>query len=380
MKRLHILVSFMIISLVTLSLVVSCASPSPSQTGAPQVTSTTIPASTSNTMKLIFSATDPEEGLIGNAYHWWANEVNKRTNGAITIQFYWNSSLVKMPETLEALQKGVADISNVVTPFFATVLPLHANLDALTIFQDKPVARVMANNMFDELVPEAKAEWTNAGIVKLFGLSNGNYEISSMNPISKISDFKGLKIRATGPLFPVIVKSVGATPVGFTHEGIYDALIKGTVDGSVTDYDLLLRFKEIEVVKYLVQFRIGSNPCLTVGMKADVWNKLSPDVQKIFKDLCNEFPLKCSEFYKTQFMDYSIPAIKAKGINIVPLSTEDMQFLKNNPEILAVQNNWVNWVSEKNAKISKERIEEIKNIYLKSVEEMVKLYPDTLEP
>jgi TRAP-type C4-dicarboxylate transport system substrate-binding protein len=328
---------------------------------------------------LIFAATDPEDSVVGDAYRWWEEELNKRTNGAVDIEWHWNNSLVVMPEMLEAVTAGVADMGNFVPPYFNTVFPLHSALDSLIIFSDKPLAKLQANEVYDKEIPEAAAEWEAAGLVRLKSWGPFNYHVSCTKPIRTLADFSGKKIRATGPTNPRILQAAGAVPVGFTHAELYDALMKGTADGSVTDYDLMYRFKEVEITPYVTRLGIGANPMLSTAINMNAWNKLSPEVQQVMLDLRDEFPAIYAEYGAKQFLDVSIPQLIEDGIEIIDLPPAELESLKNNPDVLAIREGWVDWTLEKKPDLSKERAEEIKDFYMTTLEEMNKMYPETLE-
>jgi TRAP-type C4-dicarboxylate transport system substrate-binding protein len=380
MKKLSIISLAIIVSLF-LSLLISCSSEktttAPATTQAP-VTTTSKPAV--QPVELLFAATDPEEGLIGDIYHWWADELEKRTNGAVKIKFYWNNTLVKMPEMLEAVKKGVADMGNFVPPYFGATFALHANIDGMYVFDQHPLARIMANEAYDKAVPEAEAEWTDNGFVKLFCWAPSNYHVSCLKELKTLADFKGLKFRATGPMNPVILKAAGAVPVNFTHAELYDALVKGEVDGSVTDYDLMFRFGEAEVTPYVIRLFIGANSDLTTLIKKDVYDKLSPDVKKVLTDLRAEYPAKYNEYFKKRFMEVSIPGLQKAGIKIIDLPPADLQSLMNDPSVKALSEGWVDWILDKKPSLTKERAAEIQKTYLKLLDDYVKQYPDRLEP
>jgi TRAP-type mannitol/chloroaromatic compound transport system substrate-binding protein len=179
---------------------------------------------------------------------------------------------------------------------------------------------------------------------------------------------------------PPILKAVGATPVGFTHNELYDALLKGTVDGSLTDYDLMYRFKEVEVTPYVTRLFIGADPMLSTAINMNAWNKLSPEVQQVMMDLRDEFPAKYAELGAKQFLEVSIPALYEDGIEIIDLPPDELASIHNNPEILTLRDNWVDYTLEKKPGLSRERAEEIKEFFLTKLEENNKKYTMNLEP
>jgi TRAP-type C4-dicarboxylate transport system substrate-binding protein len=388
MKRSQVILIVAVISLLVLSFSISCSSapsPAPTSSQAPATSTAPAPPPSSSAapaaIKLVYANNDPEAGLMGDAFKWWASEVNKRTNGKVTIQFFWNSALAKMPEMLEAVQKGTADMGNILAAYFPQVFPLHGTLEGLTVFHDKPLARIIMNETLDQMVPEAEAEWAKAGLVKIFTTCpNANYYIYTVPPITKLSDYKGLKIRATGSLNPTIVKALGGTTVGLTGTDEYDALVKGTIDGTVEDLDSVVRFRAIELVKYLTLTGVGANNGMTACMKADVWKGLPPDVQKVMTDLRAEYPKHYVEMFKNYFTTVSIPNIQKYGTKTYTPTAEEMQALKNDPGVLALQNGWVDKVAGFAPSLTKARIEEIGKLYTAKLEETGKQYPDTLAP
>jgi TRAP-type transport system periplasmic protein len=362
------------------ALVASACSPKADTTPAPDTTPSTSPEPAPEPMRLIFAATDPEDSVTGDAYKWWEAELNKRTNNAVDIEWHWNNSLVVMPEMLEAVTSGVADMGNFVCPYFGSVFALHGALDSIILFSDKPLAKLKANEALDKEIPEAAAEWEAAGLVRLHSWGPFNYHMSSTKPVRTLDDFSGLKIRATGPINPVILSAAGATPVGFTHNELYDALQKGTVDGSLTDYDLMFRFKEAEITPYVTRLGIGADPMLSTAINIDVWNKLSPEVQQVMMDLRDEFPDVYADLGAKYFIEVAIPQLYDQGIEIIDLPPADLEAIQTAPSVLAIRDGWVDWILEKKPEMERERVVEIRDFFYGKVQEYSEIYTMTLEP
>ena len=69
MRKRYLLISMLTLVLLAAFLLPACAEPEPTPVPAPTPKPT--PAPTPAPVKLIFAATDPEEGLIGDVYHYW---------------------------------------------------------------------------------------------------------------------------------------------------------------------------------------------------------------------------------------------------------------------------------------------------------------------
>jgi TRAP-type C4-dicarboxylate transport system substrate-binding protein len=204
--------------------------------------------------------------------------------------------------------------------------------------------------------------------------------MSSTKPVRTLADFSGLKIRATGPINPVILSAAGATPVGFTHNELYDALMKGTVDGSLTDYDLMFRFKEAEITPYVTRLGIGADPMLSTAINIDAWNKLSPEVQQVMMDLRDEFPDVYADLGAKYFLEVAIPQLYDQGIEIIDLPPADLEAIQTAPSVLAIRDGWVDWILEKKPEMERERVEEIRDFFYNKVQEYSEIYTMTLEP
>ena len=330
-------------------------------------------------IRLIFAASDPDTNFMALAQKLWATELEERTNGAVVVEFHWGGELAEMTDTLEVTQKGIADICNIIPPYFRDVFPIH-NFEDIYAYHDKPLARIMTNQTIDDIFPEAEAEWTNAGLKRLYSMGLAQHHIGSIRPIRTLEDFEGLKIRATGKLNNAIFSSVGARPIAFPTTEAYDQFSKGMIDAELNDYDCFIRFGSCEVINYITRLYIGANPCLTTCMNLDTWNELPLDVQQVIMELREEFPIKYNELMKQQYMEISIPLIKAKGIEIIDLPPEDLIALYNYPLVQGVKNGWVDALITDKPELDPQKAGEIRDTYLQLLTDFSKKYPDTLEP
>jgi TRAP-type C4-dicarboxylate transport system substrate-binding protein len=65
---------------------------------------------------------------------------------------------------------------------------------------------------------------------------------------------------------------------------------KGVIDGSIAPREVLLGWKQAEVVNYVTNcFSIGSCTGMYLIMNNDKWNELPPDIQQIFADVSAEY-------------------------------------------------------------------------------------------
>ena len=69
-------------------------------------------------------------------------------------------------------------------------------------------------------------------------------------PITKMEDFKGMKMRAPTANVTKMLAKMGATPVGMPVPQVSEALSKGVIDGAVIPYEVAPGLKVHELTKY----------------------------------------------------------------------------------------------------------------------------------
>jgi len=123
----------------------------------------------------------------------------------------------------------------------------------------------------------------------------GERHVTANKPISKPEDMKGMRLRVpAAPLFLMFTKSVGAnaTPIAFSD--VYHALHQGLVDGQENPLPTIMAKKFYEVQSHIVLTGHITESMVTV-IGSHVWNKLTPNEQKIFADTLKEAASKATE-------------------------------------------------------------------------------------
>jgi len=249
------------------------------------------PASAQTKLKWahVYEVTEP--------YHtealWAASEIKRRTNGKFDITVFPASQLGNENQLNEGLGLGAVDIVYVGINFVAAAyLPLGItgapfmlrDLDHWKAYRD--------SKLFSDLV-QGYDEKTRHKIVAL--TYYGQRHVTANKPIRKPEDMKGMRLRVPpAPLFLMFTKSVGAdaTPIAFSD--VYVALQQGLVDGQENPLPTIMAKKFYEVQSHIVLTGHITESMVTV-IGSHVWNKLTPDDQKIFADTLKEAASKATE-------------------------------------------------------------------------------------
>ncbi len=214
----------------------------------------------------------------------WADEIFKRTNGAVKITVFPGGTLTGPDKCYDGVLTGISALCGTAMSYTRGRFPLSEVLDLPLGSKDGLEATLLANAFLQKFHPR---ELDDVKVMYLHG--HGPGILHTRGPVQRLEDLKGLKIRSTG-LSSKVVAQLGATPVGMPMTDTYDALRKGVVDGSVAPIAALEGFKWGEVVKYSIgNFGSSSSSAFIVAMGKSKWNSLPPDVQRIIEQVNAEW-------------------------------------------------------------------------------------------
>jgi tripartite ATP-independent transporter DctP family solute receptor len=234
---------------------------------------------------------------ITEPYHtealWAASEIRKRTNGRFDITVFPASQLGNENQLNEALGFGAIDIIYVGINFVAATYPPLGISGAPFMLRDLDHWKAYRDSkLFSELV-QGYDEKTRHKITAL--TYYGQRHVTANRRISKPEDMQGMKLRVPpAPLFLMFTKSVGAdaTPIAFSD--VYTALQQGLVDGQENPLPTIMAKKFYEVQSHIVLTGHITESMVTV-IGSHVWNKLTPDDQKVFAETLKEAASKATE-------------------------------------------------------------------------------------
>jgi TRAP-type transport system periplasmic protein len=251
----------------------------------------------------------------------FAEAVEERTNGDVTVKVYPANQLGSPPEVLEQNVLGVIDMSlptqgaldKYVKAFAVVMLPF--------VYDGYDHAyRVLDGPFMDWVAPELEKE-------NLVFLSNWEWGFrnitNNVRPVKTPEDVKGLKLRVPPEIqLQAAMEACGAVVTKIAFPELYMALKQGVVDGEENPLAVVYHFKLYEVQKHLSLTRHVYNSMVHV-MSKKTWDKLTPEQQDIVK----EESQKAGNFFRE--------AIKAEEADLVEkLKAEGMEIVEN-PDIEA---------------------------------------------
>jgi TRAP-type C4-dicarboxylate transport system substrate-binding protein len=176
----------------------------------------------------------------------WSKKVEKESKGRLKIRIFPSMQLGGRPtQLLQQVKDGVADIVWTLPGFTPGVMPklevfelpfLHRNTRSTVLaLQD-----YVPMHMQKEFAPyHILLVHTHAGALFM-----------SKDPIRKVEDFKGMKLRSYSRTNAWILEALGAAPVQTPLPALVPMLSKGTVSGSILPYEIAPAVKMQDLTNY----------------------------------------------------------------------------------------------------------------------------------
>ncbi|MFQ5829274.1 MAG: C4-dicarboxylate TRAP transporter substrate-binding protein [Candidatus Methylomirabilia bacterium] len=242
-----------------------------------------------------YSDIGPPRGPRAQSLMWWADEMEKRTGGRVKVKFFWSQSLVKGKETLKAVGSGLTETGTVLGVYTPADLPLWNFANAPFGVADIWVGMRTWYEM-RQTVPELRAETAKKKVRILMNFSTGPVELLSKSPILSVRDLKGKKIRSTGG-WTGLLKALGAVPVKIGFGEVYQALDRGTIDGTINYIPYVKSYKHFEVAGHVTEVRMGQLLGYGAGINLRLWNGMPKEIQKTITEVSEEFMDRYAQAY-----------------------------------------------------------------------------------
>jgi TRAP-type C4-dicarboxylate transport system substrate-binding protein len=277
------------------------------------------------TKTIRFAIYTPQRGLEGEAMTWLTAEIEKRTKGAVKFQNYFAGSLLKERETLRGVQSGAADMGYIFVPYFPRELTLWSIGEPFILGPVDPVKKAEFFSELYEQSPELQAALKvyNQKLVAIHYF--GQMAAGGPRPLKSLNDLKGLRVRCAGGYDAEHMTALGAKVVFLPGTEIYSAMEKGAVQANYTAFISYFKYRLFEIGKQhtvlVVPQFTGSVALITINQ--NVWNSLSPEVQKAISDVGKEYGKKLAGDIKT--LEAEIRGkMKSAGATVVDLPVSEV--------------------------------------------------------
>lgn len=223
------------------------------------------------------SATDP----LATYTQQWIKEVEEKTNGAVTFDFYPNGELGTINDVCEQVARGASIIAYAGPDAYPSIAPDMAILNSQYCLTD--ASQIDAINK-SEWFAEQNALLEKGGVHCLsWNYFTGYRHILCKKPINTVDDLKGVQLRVATQPAAVFAESLGCNPVITNWNEVYSALSTNMINAAEAPLATLYSSSLQEVAKYCTL----TNHLVSTGMmvvSADRFNELPEEYQKIISD------------------------------------------------------------------------------------------------
>ena len=271
-----------------------------------------------------------------------------KTNGAVKVEVYPNSTLYKDKEEMEALQMGAV---HMLAPSLAKFGPLGVKefeaFDLPYIFRGyEDLHKITKGEVGAGLLAKLEPK----GVKGLAYWDNGFKVMSASKPLKMPEDYKGLKMRIqSSKVIEAQMRALSALPQVMPFSETYQALQTGVVDGTENPPSNLYTQKMHEVQKHVSLTNHGYLGYAVIANKG-FWDKLPEEVRKGLDEALKESTDFANQIAKEE-NDKALEAVKASGKSEIYTPTED--------ETKALQKSLAPVHAEMSDRIGKELIDSI---------------------
>lgn len=219
----------------------------------------------------------------------FAELLDEKTNGEITLQMFHGGILGSQPDAVEQVRIGGLQVGNFNLGPIGPIVP-EANVVSLPfVFKDVPHmfrvldgeggAAIAAGMAAKGLYPLA---WYDAGARSFY---------NSIKPINTPADVEGMKVRVmNNDLFTGMISQLGGNPSPMAFAEVQQALKTGVVDGAENNWPSYESTGHYEAAGfYSLSQHLIIPECICVN--ADTYNALSPELQAAVTEAAQEAAL-----------------------------------------------------------------------------------------
>ncbi len=298
--------------------------------------------------------------VLSDAFPWgqaaekWADLVEERSDGRITLRVYPNSQLVNGDQTREfsAMRQGLIDMAVGSTINWSPQVP-ELNLFSLPFLM--PDAEAVDAITGGEAGEKVFAAIESRGVIPLAWGENGFRELSNSKlPVDSPEDLDGLKIRVVGsPLFQDTFTALGANPTQMSWADAKPALTTGAVDGQENPLSVfdVARIDQVGQ-QYLTLWHYMNDP-LIFAVNRSVWQQLPEEDRDILRQAAvdaGQWEIAMSRDQKSQ----RLADIKERGVEVIELTEAQRQAFVDATQ--GVYDEWTPQIGEELVEAARESV------------------------
>lgn len=259
-------------------------------------------------------------------------EIAEETNGEIQWKLVPGGQLAGPKESFQATQDGLIQGALGISTYVPNLVPSLNTIYSTIVFKGNVViASGAAMETFHLECPSCIAEFKKINIVPLSGWTSSQYHLACREPVAKLDDVKGKRIRATGG-YSELWRMAGAVPVAATLPEAVTLLQRGGLDCQNGVHSWLKVFGYADFAKYVTDYPVGlTGPAIGIMMNRDAWRGMTR-AQKLIHlkkaayvsaaQALGEFTIDNERYLKDVIANKGVKMVKADPTGFQKLAVE----------------------------------------------------------
>jgi TRAP-type transport system periplasmic protein len=208
-----------------------------------------IAAAEAKDIKFTFATTNGLQDLSSRAVLRWKEELEKRSNGSIKMDFVSGGALGGDQELLQQLATNEIQMHVAGPVIVHRLLKEYQCLEAEYVFADEAHGFRVWNGPLGKEVSDALKKRYKIEIAAIG--ARGARHVTSNTPVREPADLKGIKLRVTNNLRGQIFGAYGALPGPLPVSELYGALRQGVFDAQENPIPTIYGDRLYEVQKFI---------------------------------------------------------------------------------------------------------------------------------
>jgi TRAP-type mannitol/chloroaromatic compound transport system substrate-binding protein len=284
------------------------------------------------------------ENVSGQLAQEFFDKVTTMSNGEITIEPFFASSVVKSVETFDAAATGVLDCDMTGGAYQTGKNPAFQFVGDIMGGYDTPYQQLSWLYYGGGL--EAAQELYNKYDMQLIGWwIYGQESLSSSKPIAGPADFKDWKFRSPPGMETKIFEKLGAKPIVMDFTEIFTALESGIIDGAdASGLANNVGLGLYDIVKHANYPGFHSMPSDHLACNKAVYDAMPDHHKMILNTAMESLALRTALTFEKKNAE-AAASVKEKGVTLYNWSAEDRQAFRD-----AAQATWPEFATTPEAK------------------------------
>lgn len=268
--------------------------------------------------RLLFTSLSPAGSGNSVFFNAWAQRVNEQSKGAIKIEVRDGVTLANYGNVYDRVQDDVVQIGWAIHQVVGGKFPLSevAGLPFVSSGAREASVALWRMNKQGTFAAEYK------DVVPLAFVVFGPAQIHFGKPQKTLDDLSGFKIGVQGRVPSQLISELGGTPVSIQPGDMYEALQRGSVDGSIISWAGFAPYKLQEVTAYHIEAPLGQSTSMFF-MARKKFDALPEAARKVLEDISAEATTQeFGAYFTKQWQDARAPVAADSKHTIAQLSPQ----------------------------------------------------------